>query len=532
MKRKKGIAICLAVVLTIGVLAGGIIGYKEYQAKKLVAEVYPISYVSAYYWGDENSSSGMVTNDSSQEVYLSDYATIQEIYVKKGDTVEIGDPLIAFDTSEVEIQQKRQKLNISSIENEIALGKHELEKLKNTKPVDKTKPVVTTSPAPVQTEETSVPTENETQMPETTVTGAYHIVTTDTTPSNAEQNPDGSSEHPYEFLCSSEAVVSGNYLNTLIAQKTMAVFTIREGDVASGQIIASWTVNGAYLNTSFSDDVKYSILTHEPKEEIPDENPIEDTTEQEEEWVEPEGYTAEELAAAIVEAEAKLKTLDIRKRKAELELEQLEKTTEEGILYATVAGTVKTLKDVDTAEDDGTAFLVVAGSEGLYVTGAVSELLLGEVGVGTVVTANSWESGMTFEAVITEVSDCPTESNSYYGEGNSNCSYYPYTAYIEDTTGLTNGEYLDLTITTGGDEGNSIFIEKAYVRTEDGKSYVMAANEENKLEKRYVTTGRTLSNYAIEIKSGLTQEDRIAFPYGKKAVEGVKVVDAEENYYY
>lgn len=50
---------------------------------------------------------------------------------------------------------------------------------------------------------------------------------------------------------------------------------------------------------------------------------------------------------------------------------------------------------------------MVTGDDGLYVKGTISELLLDDVPVGTVVSANSWESGMTFDATITEISDYP-----------------------------------------------------------------------------------------------------------------------------
>ncbi|MGN0352517.1 MAG: efflux RND transporter periplasmic adaptor subunit [Roseburia sp.] len=534
MKKKKVIAVIITIAVLTGAAAGGIIGYKAYQGKKLVAEVYPVSNISTGYWGDENYSSGMVTNDSSQEVYLSDTSTVQEVFVEEGDTVEVGDPLIAYDMASVNIQVKQKELDINTIDNNIAIVKHNLEVLKATTPVNKTKPATTVSTPVMEEPVVDAPIE-EMELPEVTETGAYNYVTTATIPTNTADAPDGSSTNPYRFLCSSEAYVTGNYLNTLIANKAVAVFEVREGNVASGELVTSWTVNGAYMTTSFEDAGKYYVMTHEKEEDIIEDNGSEEIIMEDntvEEWVEPEGYTAEELAAAIAEAEAKLKTLDIDKRKAELELETLQKTSEDGTLYATVAGTVKTVGDLEDYVNDGTAFLVVAGSEGLYVTGAVSELLLDQVGVGTVVTASSWESGMSFEAVITEISDYPTESDSYYGEGNYNCSYYPYTAYIEDTTGLKNGEYLDLSITTGGDSGSAIYLEKAYVRTEDGKSYVMVANEDDKLEKRYVTTGKTIYGYAIEITSGLSMEDRVAFPYGKNAVEGVSVTDAEDSYYY
>ena len=185
----------------------------------------------------------------------------------------------------------------------------------------------------------------------------------------------------------------------------------------------------------------------------------------------------------------------------------------------------------DNYQNDGTAFLVVTGDEGLYVSGTISELLLGDVTVGTVVTANSWESGMTFEATITEISDYPTSGNSW-GDGNPNVSYYAYTAYIEDSSALRNGEYVDLSISKNQSETGGLYIEKAYVRQEDGKSYVMIADENRRLKKQYVVTGRTIYGSAIEIKSGLTEDDLIAFPYGKNAVEGAAVEEASNMYYY
>jgi len=69
---------------------------------------------------------------------------------------------------------------------------------------------------------------------------------------------------------------------------------------------------------------------------------------------------------------------------------------------------------------------------------------------------------------------------------------------------------------------NRIYLESSYIREENGKSYVMK-DSNGKLVKQYVTTGQIVSGgYAIEIKAGLTEEDYIAFPYGKTAQEGVK----------
>jgi hypothetical protein len=59
----------------------------------------------------------------------------------------------------------------------------------------------------------------------------------------------------------------------------------------------------------------------------------------------------------------------------------------------------------------------------------------------------------------------------------------------------------------------------------------MVADENDKLKKQYVTTGKTIYGSAIEIKSGLDEDMRIAFPYGSSAVEGASVKDSD-NYYY
>jgi hypothetical protein len=50
---------------------------------------------------------------------------------------------------------------------------------------------------------------------------------------------------------------------------------------------------------------------------------------------------------------------------------------------------------------------------------------------------------------------------------------------------------------------------------------------DGKLEKRFVTTGKSLWGSYTEILSGLTSEDWLAFPYGKNLTEGAPTVDSE-----
>ena len=54
------------------------------------------------------------------------------------------------------------------------------------------------------------------------------------------------------------------------------------------------------------------------------------------------------------------------------------------------------------------------------------------------------------------------------------------------------------------------------MRKEDGKSYVMKDDGTGHLVKQYVKTGKTIYGYAVEIKSGVTMDDYLAFPYGRQ----------------
>ena len=458
--KKRIIAILLTVVLLAGAATGGFFGYRAYSNNKLVADVTSVSYLNWGYYGDSMQSYGSVTNDESQEVYLTTSESVQEIFVEEGDSVSVGDPLLQYDMTVVNLNIEMQKLQIQAIENKITAANRELEKLKKTTPIQKS-----------TTEEAGTTTA---ALPQDTKIAAASMMggtgnTSTTLPSDELETEQPSTEQPSTEQPSTEQ--------------------------PSTELPS----------------------TEQPEMEQPSTEQPAETPEQE-----PEGYTKEELAKAIAEKEQELVNLDLDKRKAQLVLQQLQNQSADGVVYAKVNGTVKKLGDLENPPTDGSAFLVVSGSEGLYVKGSISELVLDQVQVGQMVTGYSWESGTSFDATITEINDYPEENADAYG-GNPNASYYGYIAHIDNPDGLVNGEYAELTIQVEGDASmGGIYLEKAYVRQEDGKSYVYKEDENGRLTKQYVETGRTLYGSAIQIKSGLTEEDYIAFPYGKTAKEGVR----------
>ena len=133
-----------------------------------------------------------------------------------------------------------------------------------------------------------------------------------------------------------------------------------------------------------------------------------------------------------------------------------------------------------------------------------------------------------------EISDFPTADSSNGGDiSNPNSSYYPIVAFIKDADGLSPGGSVEVSYSSksmGTANKNAVYLQKAYIRTEDKKSYVYLRDKKTKrLKKQYITVGKTMNGQYIEIVSGVTEDDNIAFPYGKNLREGVKTKISEDD---
>lgn len=533
---KKYIVLLTVIFALVAAAAGGVYAYQKYQEENLQAEVLSVANLNMGWWGDPMSSSGYVSDDYTQSIHLED-KTVAEIKVEEGAPVNAGDPLIVYDTTEIQIQIDMKKLELQGIKNDIILAERELERLKKIKPVSAVTPVAPSTPSggttqnkkPVVTKEPSV-----IMMKVPKKDGdAYNYIDETAKPYEGK----GTAEKPYRFLCTQECYVMGSYLNWLVTNEQVAAFEIWSGNsVEEGTLLSCWTVNGM-KQSMVGGSTKWLVGTQEEIEEgvtIEEETETESETESEtqstpsaSETEYEEEYTAEELKREIAEKESEIKELTISRKIARLDLKGMQRSRKKNVVYANINGVVRTVGDPEDPPTDGSAFMEISGAAGMYIKGSISELMLEQIEVGQEISANSWNTGQVYTAVISEISEYPTDERSY-GEGNPNVSYYSFMAYIEDSEGLSNGDYLDVSITpaASGENMNALYIEKAYVRTENGRSYVMKAGEDNRLVKQYVETGRTIYGSSVEIKSGLSLEDRIAFPYGKTAKEGVKVTES------
>ena len=162
--------------------------------------------------------------------------------------------------------------------------------------------------------------------------------------------------------------------------------------------------------------------------------------------------------------------------------------------------------------------------------------------VGDEVTVQSWQSGGLYTGVITEISEYPDESGSYfyYSEGNRNISTYPFRVFVDEDASLREGEYVSLSYdadAANGDEGGGLYLYMPFVREENGRHVIYVTGDDGLLEKRVVKTGRNLWGSYLEILGGLRETDTIAFPYGRNVKDGARtrVADLAElngGYYY
>ena len=113
---------------------------KSKKDKKTKVDVYPVSVMDmgGGYGNGESYSSGTVTDDKSQVIYLEDSDKVAEVYVKEGDKVKEGDPLMRYDMEEANLNVDMKTLDVENAENDLVIAQRELEKLKNMTPVAET----------------------------------------------------------------------------------------------------------------------------------------------------------------------------------------------------------------------------------------------------------------------------------------------------------------------------------------------------------------------------------------------------------
>lgn len=517
---KRIIVAVLILALVCGGLVGGLVVFRNLQKEPM--NVYAVSnFAMTDYWGDNSQSYGMVTTDKLQDVYISDTQQVSEIYVTEGQTVKVGDPLLSYDTTLSDIDLEQADIDLQRLKLQLEDAEKELQSIINMRP--HTSILITPDSLGIEYIPQNTPmlisgagTEDDPFYylwdDEDTMTTELLSTMFPTPPSEPEeQSPEeGETETPEQPEI--------NYNHSYV------VLIVRQYNALNAPIENYW---GLKLDKS-SGSVRFSFYDPVLSEEIQKFE------------VEPEpyyqdygsSYTSAELAQMRAEKEQQIKNLEVAIQLAEVAYEQKQKEVNDGVVRSTIDGIVKTVLNPDDAYMMGQPVVQVSGGGGYYIDVSMSEMELGTVQVGQTVKVRSWEQGMEVEGTIVEISEYPSTDNNSWSDGNTNVSYYPFRVFVDESAQLRANEYVDITYQNTVQEGDSLYLETMFVRTEGGKSYVYVRGEDGTLEQRTVQTGRNLYGSYIQIRGGLTIDDYIAFPYGKDVEDGAKTKESTIDEFY
>ncbi len=390
----------------------------------------------------------------------------------------------------------------------------------------------------------------------------------------------GSEEDPYCFLCTGSeegVIVKGSFFNKMAGydetgtekegeaswyrlefheedqiadlgrpDQSLKGYYVRQGkEVFEPDEERIFTLEGA----GQTDDGEI-VLTATPEAEVSGPNPeveeTEEPDEDDEDWEDDdweddwdddyeEPVMSREEAIKLQRNNIQAYDLDIQKKA--LSISKMERELKNETVTSIMEGVVTVVGDPQTGESDGEGFIEIESDDGYYVKGTLGELMLDQMQEGDRITGIAYESGIPFTAEIREIAIYPASSqDSYFTTGleNPNVSYYPFIAHVTEDLDLQNGENAELQLNnTQKEEQGAIYLEAAMIRTEGGQYYVYK-DDNGQLVKQFVTAKKSSDGYWIVVTKGLSNDDKIAFPYGSGVKEGVKTEEGtlEELYSY
>lgn len=544
---KKPLIVTISVAAAVALVTVSIGGYRIYKSANTRVEVSPVSSISTPMWED-NSSYGVVTTDLTQDVYITENQVIQEILVAEGDTVSVGTPLMIMDNTLANLDLEMQALSIDNIDLQIQAANRDIHFLETATvgyDVPGSMEGLDMPDGMGNMEGLNMPDGmGGMNVPEVSMKAGNHQLLS--SPGTAIADPDAivyrldrqtvlflkdGTKNIYTVKCAPETVITPDFLYRIKGLDTDTGRKIGEPMVVFLQIPSIG--KRIYLD-GYNFDIPEDFYEMTLEEFIYKYNTqISDIHSDSENEVNPyDGITAEDRDRQLKEKKNQLTTLNIDRKEAVLKYEKMRKEIASGTILSTVNGQIKSVGDPATGVDSGTPFISVTSQDGFYLKGTVNELKREELSIGQRISVTNMETGMMAEAEITSISDYPVSDNaSSYGT-NPNTSNYPFTAFLSETSGFKNNQSVSINLSSNEGSMDKLYIPKAYVREENGEYFVFIADERGRLKKQVVETGAIMYGYYQEVKSGLTTEDLIAFPYGKDVREGVKTEESETPSYY
>lgn len=229
----------------------------------------------------------------------------------------------------------------------------------------------------------------------------------------------------------------------------------------------------------------------------------------------------------------------IEENKLDLESKNLEISKYQDQINASMvvskkSGVVKEINENGTdSNGNNAAFMTILQTGEYRVKGSIDEQNVWMISDGqTVIIRSRVDENQTWNGTISKIDTDNVQKSDDDSSSDSSVSATKYPFYVElpSAEGLLLGQHVYVELDEGQDEQKEgIWLYSNYVVQDDGGAYVWAANDKNRLEKRYVELGKYDENLAeYEILSGLAQNDYITWPM-EGLYEGVTTVtDASE----
>ena len=579
MKRKsngKKLLISLVFLVLAGAIGFGAWYFAGHSASEPVP-VFPFYYLGmTEYWGDSQESYGFVQTDGVQTVYLSATQNVTDVLVEVGQEVKKGDVLMTFDTTLSDLALERKRLDVEKKKLQLQDAKERLAEINAMRPMVIPQPSddpeenvdlgeLLTDPYKLShnpdfdgstaekalicwlhsggsvddsvldalilkaVEYQTINAEKEAEEGETTPEASTPATEEEATepgenpteiPQNPTEAPENPGEEPSEPAGPAEPEEAEVHSFYVVFKVTESNYALAAKSAWQGIYVIRNEETGEYGFKFFDAGLvqDHMLAPDEEAEEAPE---IDYGS----------GFTAAQIAEMRSQQERTIKDLEFSIKMAEADYKIAQTEVSDGNVYAQIDGVVVSLLSADEALMMQQPMIKVSAGGGFFVDGTVSELDRDSLVIGQEVTINDWNTGMTYTGRIESLGDYPNAEGYWNGMGNPTASYYSFRVFVEESADLQSGSYVSITFSAGSAE-QGVYLENPFIRTESGRSYVWVRGEDGLLEQRFVTTGKSLWGSYTQILEGLSEEDFLAFPYGKNLKSGAETVESDLSVLY
>lgn len=467
--------------------------------------------------------SGVVSDEASQQIQLQSGEKVAEVYVQAGDTVEKDQKLFSYDSASLELNLEQEKLSLQQAQTLLKREQRKLNQIVNIKAV---------SDASKKQHADYIQTLSDKASEAQQALKDYH----NTQAQDLLNNVFDASGDP--------AVVNAqnaydNFTGGIYTQEEQAEIDAynASGDTEGMQAYISEhqndlmknvtdTLNAVtderrvhyenFCNGNYTSEEKRQIQSLQNKADQADKA-YEDACASSDAAVTESDKTSmiSNQQVAVMKAQNQITSANAAVKKAQDKVNDT-------VVKAGMNGTVASVNNPDTSVQEGKPYMVISSTGGVSAMGGVSEFDRGKVKEGDRIKVTDYVSGNESEASILSISSFPDQSGQItgYGSVNSNTTYYPFTAVLDDPDGFNAGDAIAYQSVNDGQD-QMISLSRAYIRMDDKGAYTFIDDGQGRLKRQDVeiTPSSTYPETVI-VNKGLKETDKIAFPYGKKAYEG------------